>query len=68
MAFGILRTFLSRARSLGVLKALPDMSPILRQFQVQDNSYTQVEFEIPEEERPPMMEVPAYRKKFGLDP
>ena len=67
MAFGILRTFLSRAESLGIVKNLPDMSPILRQFQVQKNAYKQLEYEIPVEERPPMLEVPAYRKKFGLN-
>ena len=67
MAFGILRTFLSRAESLGIVKNLPDMSPILRQFQVQKNAYEQLEYEIPVEERPPMLEVPAYRKKFGLN-
>ena len=67
MAFGILRTFLSRTESLGIVKNLPDMSPILRQFQVQKNAYKQLEYEIPVEERPPMLEVPAYRKKFGLN-
>ena len=67
MAFAILRTFLARAKSLGVLKDIPDISPILRQFQVQGSSYEQVEYKIPEGERPAMLEVPAYREKFGLD-
>lgn len=66
MAFGILRTFLSRVRSLGLVPELPELSPILHQFQAQDNRYEQVEYEIFEEERPPMREVPAYQEKFGV--
>ena len=67
MSFGILRTFLSRLRSLGIVKDLPDLSAILSQFEVQDNTYSQLEYRLPVDERPPMIEVPAYREKFGLD-
>ncbi len=67
MAFGILQTFLSRINKLGFVGELPELSTILRQFQVHDEHFEQVEFEIREEERPPMIEVPAYRKKYGLD-
>jgi len=67
MAFGILQTFLARGRSLGLCADLPELSPILRQFQVQDKVHEQVEYEILLDERPPMVEVPAYRQKFGLD-
>ncbi len=66
MSFGILRSFLSRLKSLGIARHLPEISAILRQFQWHDARYEEVEFEIPEEERPPMIEVPAYRKKHGL--
>jgi len=65
MSFGILQAFLSRIRELGVLNDLPDLNPILRQFQVRDDIYEQLEYEIREEERPPMIEVAEYRKKFG---
>ncbi len=65
MAFGILQTVLKRMKSLGILGDLPELSPVLRQFQAHDNVYEQVEYEIPEFERPPMIEVPAYRKKFN---
>ncbi|HPA20310.1 MAG TPA: glucosyl-3-phosphoglycerate synthase [Verrucomicrobiae bacterium] len=67
MAFAILRTFLSRARSLGIIGDLPELAEVLRQYQVNDAVYEQVEFKIVEEERPPMITIPAYREKFGRD-
>jgi len=67
MAFGILQTFLARLKSQEIVGDLPDLSPALRQFQAQDSKYKQVEYAIVEEERPPMIEVPAYRKLRGLD-
>ncbi|MEX1010629.1 MAG: glucosyl-3-phosphoglycerate synthase [Balneolaceae bacterium] len=63
MAFGILQTFLKRARSLGILEK-GDHETILRQFQVRKDQYQQKEIEIIEDERPPMIEIPEYRKKF----
>ena len=39
---------------------------MLRQFQTRDDQYEQVLFEIREEERPPMIDVPAYREKRDL--
>ena len=66
MAFGILRAFLSRLRDRDIVPQLPQLTPILRQFQVRDNHYEQVLFEISEEERSPMIQVPQYRAKRGL--
>jgi len=66
MAFGILQTFLSRAESLGIIPELPELSPILRQFQVNNDVFETVENKIVEEERPPMITVEDYRKKFNL--
>ncbi len=65
MAFAILRTFLSRMQSLGMIQELPDLNTILKQFQTRGQVYEQIEWELPEEERPPMLSVPAYREKFG---
>ncbi|MEX2444879.1 MAG: glucosyl-3-phosphoglycerate synthase [Alkalispirochaeta sp.] len=62
MAFGILQTFLSRVEKLGVIKEIPETSTILRQFQVQDQTFETVEHTIVEEERPPMETIPAYQK------
>lgn len=65
MAFGILRTFLARSESLGSTKDMAQFSAILRQFQAHSDKYEQVEYEIVEEERPPMITLPEYREKFG---
>jgi glucosyl-3-phosphoglycerate synthase len=67
MSFGILQTFLSRVQKLGIMGELPELSTVLRQFQARNEEYEQEEFEIREEERPPMIEIPAYRKKRGLE-
>ena len=68
MAFGILQTFLSRVQSLGVVPELPELSTVLRQFQVKDEEFETVEYKITEEERPPMDTIRDYRKKRGLGP
>jgi glucosyl-3-phosphoglycerate synthase len=67
MAFGILQSFLNRVESYGLVDQLPEMSNIFRQFQAEGNRYEQVLREIIEEERPPMIEIAEYRKKFGLE-
>jgi len=64
MSFGILQTFLRRMKVFGMFDKLPQLETVYRQFQVQENEYQQVTFDIVEEERRPMIEVPAYRKKF----
>jgi glucosyl-3-phosphoglycerate synthase len=63
MAFGILQTFIKRAKALGVFEKA-EHETILRQFQVKENQYEQNLIEIIEEERPPMIEIEEYRKKF----
>ena len=68
MSFGILQTFLSRVESLGILHDVPELSNVMRQFQARDNAYEQLESPLQEVERPPMIEVPAYQKKFGRHP
>lgn len=65
MSFGILQSFLSRIESFSMVEKLPEMQNVFRQFQVEGNRYEQVTFEIVEEERPPMLEIPEYREKFG---
>ncbi|MFH0881193.1 MAG: glucosyl-3-phosphoglycerate synthase [Lentisphaerota bacterium] len=64
MAFAILHTFFSRLHSLGMIKELPELDTMLRQFQCHDGVYEPLEWKVLEEERPPMIEVPAYREKF----
>lgn len=65
MAFGILQTFLKRLEALGILSNLPELSTTLRQFQVNNNLFEEIPLKIIEEERPPMIEIPEYRKKFA---
>lgn len=67
MSFGILQTFLSRMRALGMVDRLPELNRVLRQFQVKETNYEIVEYHLVEDERPPMLTIPAYRRKIGLD-
>ncbi|QNN22811.1 glucosyl-3-phosphoglycerate synthase [Planctomycetales bacterium ZRK34] len=64
MSFGILQTFLNRMKGLGMISQLPEMSTIMRQFQVKDREFQQTERQIIEDERPPMITIDAYREKF----
>jgi glucosyl-3-phosphoglycerate synthase len=64
MSFGILQTFLSRLRALGTIEGMPELGGCLRQFQANGDKFEQVEYEIVEEERPPMNTIPAYREKY----
>ena len=66
MSFAILHTFFSRLLSLGMIKELPPLDTMLRQFQCHDGVYEPLEWQVMEEERPPMIDVPAYREKFGI--
>jgi len=65
MSFGILQSFLTRMEKFGMVDRLPELSNTFRQFQAQDREYKQTRVEIVEEERPPMITIPAYRKRFN---
>ncbi len=67
MAFGILQTFLNRAQAHGIIREKPNMETILRQFQVKNKNYEQIGHHIIEDERPPMVTVEEYRKKYNLN-
>lgn len=66
MAFGILQTFMTRLKSYGLAAELPAFQHLLRQFRQTDGAYEQVEHTVEEQERPPMITLPAYREKFGI--
>ncbi len=66
MAFGILQAFLKRAEAHGLLEIKKEYEQILRQYQAHDNSFESIEIYIKEEERPPMIEIPEYRKKYKI--
>lgn len=65
MAFGILQTFMKRLRDNGMVRDLPDMGGLFRQFQAEGHRYEQITREIFEEERPPMLSLPEYRERHG---
>jgi len=67
MAFGILQSFLNRLEKFGIVENLPELHTVFRQFEAEGNRYEQVTREILEEERPPMITLPEYRKKFDRD-
>lgn len=65
MSFGILQSFLNRLQTYGMAKDLPALHGLFRQFQAEGRRYDQVTREIIEEERPPMITLPEYRKRHG---
>ncbi len=66
MAFGILQTFFRRLQEGNMISGLPELSTILRQFQVHDKEFETINMDIREEERPPMLSIPEYLKKRGI--
>lgn len=66
MSFGILQTFLARSKDIGLITNIPELHPVLKQFQSRSKEFEIIEYDIREEERPPMMEIEAYYKKFGV--
>ncbi|HUZ18911.1 MAG TPA: glucosyl-3-phosphoglycerate synthase [Spirochaetia bacterium] len=66
MSFGIMQTVISRLKTMGIMTDSFEVATVLRQFQVHDRDFEEVEHQIVEEERPPMIEIPEYREKFDL--
>ena len=66
MSFGILQTFLNRMKRYNMVNKLPEMATLYRQFQAEGNRYDLLEKSIIEDERPPMITIPEYCKKFGI--
>ncbi len=64
MAFGILRAFVSRLTLEQKAHFADELPRIMRQFEVHDGSYKQVEYLIEEVERPPIIDIPEYHEKF----
>ena len=63
MSFGILQTFLNRLD----IDDMPELCNILRQHIAKDDTYEEVQHNIVEEERPPMITIPEYCEKFGRE-
>jgi glucosyl-3-phosphoglycerate synthase len=67
MSYGILNTFLSRAEKYGDAKILRTLGSSHIALERQDKEHRVVKTEISSEERPPIIEIPEYREKFGRD-
>ncbi len=64
MAFGVARVFFSRLRQEGKIQYEGELPTLMRQFEFADGNYRLRDYTIEEIERPPMIEVEAYRQKF----
>ncbi|NLX99414.1 MAG: glucosyl-3-phosphoglycerate synthase [Rhodopirellula sp.] len=64
MAFGVLRTFMSRLQREERVRLEQELPTIMRQFEISDGKYRQLEYLIEEIERQPIVEVETYRQKF----
>jgi len=64
MAFVILMTFINRKRKLGLIDLKEDLFNEMIQYNLVKNEYKPDIFKIEGHERPPIIEIPAYREKF----
>ncbi|QDT66454.1 glucosyl-3-phosphoglycerate synthase [Calycomorphotria hydatis] len=64
MSFGILRTFFNRLTRQERIELQEVLPQIMRQHRVDEGQFEQVEYHIEEFERPPILELETYRKKF----
>ncbi len=67
MSFAIINTFMDRLENLGVLKTKKKMLTDMIQYKIVNNEYRPDIFDIQKLERPPIIEIPEYRKKFNID-
>jgi len=65
MAYGILNTFLDRARRYGDAEVLHELGDRHVALRVEESEHKVVATEISAVERPPMIEVPEYLQKFS---
>jgi glucosyl-3-phosphoglycerate synthase len=68
MAFAILQVFAKRANTLGKLILVRDIRKKYRVIEQLDGDYALKSRQIQDVQRPPMITIPKYRKKFKRDP
>ncbi len=66
MSFSILQTFLRRLERQEFITINKELHNTMIQYQASVSSYMPRIFQIKEQERPPMIEIAEYRKKFGI--
>jgi len=64
MAFVILMTFINRKIKLGLIDIKEDLSNEMIQYNLVKDEYKPDVFQTEGHERPPILEIPAYREKF----
>jgi len=64
MAFGVLQAFIARLSGDQKAQFNEQLPNIMRQFEVTEGNYRQVEYVIDEFERPPIVGLPEYQQKF----
>jgi glucosyl-3-phosphoglycerate synthase len=67
MSYGILNTFISRAEKYADVKILRELGSRHIALERQDGDHRVLKTEISSEERPPIIEIPEYREKFGRE-
>ncbi len=66
MSFAILKTFLNRIEKLGILDIKKDTYNEMIQYYLLKDEYHPDLYKIDGLERPPIIEIPEYRKKFNI--
>jgi len=64
MAFVIMKTFINRKAKLGLIDLKKQMFDEMIQYNHVENEYQPATYKMEGLERPPMIEIPAYREKF----
>jgi glucosyl-3-phosphoglycerate synthase len=67
MSFTILKTFINRKIQLGLIDLKEDLFDEMIQYNLVNNKYRPDLFKIVDHERPPIIEIPEYRKKFKIE-
>jgi glucosyl-3-phosphoglycerate synthase len=67
MAFVILKTFINRKVRLGLIDLKHDLFDEMIQYNLVNDQYESDIFKIEGHERPPIIDIPEYRKKFNID-
>ena len=68
MSFVILKTFINRKIRLGLIDLKEALFDEMIQYNLVNDKYQADIVKIAGHERPPMIEIPEYRKKFKIDP
>jgi glucosyl-3-phosphoglycerate synthase len=66
MAFAILKTFINRKIKLGLIELNEEMYDEMIQYNLVNDKYEPEKLKLEGLERPPMIEIPEYREKFGI--